>query len=97
MDNYVKNRFCGCMRCKMNSMMGPVMLVTLGVLFLMENYHLTRGSTFAAVLLIVIGGVKMLQSSASTEGHRQPYPYADAVPPQPSSTATENTQVNNNG
>ena len=97
MDNYVKNRFCGCMRCKMNSMMGPVILVTLGVLFLMEHNHLTRGSTFVAVLLIVIGGVKMLQSSASAEGHRQPYPYAGSVPPAASATQTENPQVNNNG
>ena len=77
-------------------MMGPVILVTLGLLFLMENYHFTRGSTFVAVLLIVIGGVKLLQSTAPTDGHQQPYPfYAGAVPP---ATATAQTgQVENHG
>jgi hypothetical protein len=86
----------------MNSMMGPAVLITLGVLFLLENYHVARGSTFIAVLLIVIGGVKLLQSSASAEGHRQPYPYyAGQVPPAGTtpnpSSQTDNSQVNNNG
>ena len=86
------------MRCRMNCMTGPVILVTLGVLFLLENYHLTRGSTFVAVLLIAIGGVKLLQSSASTEGHQQPYPYyAGSVPPATAPQQNDNTQVNNNG
>ena len=98
MEIYRRNKFCPCVRCRMNSMMGPTVLVTLGVLFLMDNYHLTRGSTFVAVLLIVIGGVKLLQSGASTEGHRQPYPYyASDVPPATAAPQTDNTQVNNNG
>ena len=98
METYRRNKFCPCVRCRMNCMMGPTVLVTLGVLFLMDNYHLTRGSTFIAVLLIVIGGVKLLQSGASTEGHRQPYPYyASDVPPATAAPQTDNTQVNNNG
>lgn len=101
MDTYVKNKFCPCMRCRMNCMMGPTVLITLGVLFLLENYHIARGSTFVAVLLIVIGGVKLLQSSSSMEGHRQPYPgYPAQAPGQPAADVapqTGNTQVNNNG
>lgn len=95
-DTYRRNKFCPCTRCRMNCMMGPVILVTLGVLFLMENYHLSRGSTFMAVLLIVIGAVKLLQSTAPTDGHQQPYPfYTGTVPP---ATATAQTgQVENNG
>ena len=98
MDTYRRNRFCPCMRCRMNCMMGPAMLVTLGVLFLMENYHMTRGSTFVAVLLLVCGGVKLLQSTASNEGHQQPFPYyAGDVPPAAAAPQTDDRQVNNNG
>jgi len=75
MDNYIRNRFCACMRCKMNDMMGPAVLVTVGVLWMMSNFYYGHMMTKVAILLIVIGGVKMLQSSASTEGHQQPYPY----------------------
>lgn len=98
MDNYRKNRFCPCMRCRMNFMMGPAVLITLGVLFLLENYRVARGATFVAVLLIVIGGVKLLQSSASAEGHQQPYLYPPGGPP-PSGPAapSDDRQVNNNG
>ena len=99
MDIYVRNKFCPCIRCRMNCMMGPVILVTLGVLFLLHNLHVTRGSTFLAVLLIVIGGVKMLQSSATAEGHRQPFAYqvGDVPPASATTPQTENPQVNNNG
>src|SRR4051794_25490368 len=102
MDNYMRNKFCPCMRCRMNCMMGPAILVTLGVMFLLNNLHVARGGTFVAVLLIVIGGIKLLQSSASTEGHVQPtffYPQATANPPIVTPPPTQNQassgQVNN--
>jgi hypothetical protein len=44
--------------------------------------------------------VKMLQSSASTEGHQQPFQYQTGdVPPATATPApqTEDRQVNNNG
>src|SRR5437879_5963392 len=85
MDNYFRNRFCPCMRCRMNCLMGPAILVTLGIMFLLNNLGVARGGTFVAVLLIVIGGIKLLQSSASTEGHRQPYFYAQGAPGNPPS------------
>jgi hypothetical protein len=100
MDNYIKNRNCACMRCRMSDMMGPAVLVTAGAMWLLGNVlHREHIMTFVAVLLIVIGGVKMLQSSASTEGHRQPYPYQTGdVPPAPAATPqTDDRQVNNNG
>jgi hypothetical protein len=72
----------------MNSMMGPAILVTLGVMFLLNNLGVARGGTFVAVLLIVIGGIKLLQNGASTEGHRQPtYFYPQAAPANPPSPA----------
>jgi hypothetical protein len=104
MDNYYRNRFCPCLRCRMNSMMGPAVLVTLGVMFLLNNLGVARGGTFVAVLLIVIGGVKLLQTGASTEGHRQPtyfYPQgpapnqAPATPPPAPQNEAPTGQVNN--
>ena len=89
MDTYRRNRFCPCVRCRTNCMMGPAILVTLGVMFLLDNYHITRGASLVAVLLIVIGAVKLLQSSASTEGHQQPgYPYPPAAPPSAGGTTS---------
>src|SRR3954462_2460619 len=96
MDNYIRNRFCSCMRCKMNDMMGPAVLVTVGVLWMLANFYYGHMMTKVAVLLIVIGGVKMLQSSASTEGHQQPYPYQNGdVPPAAAAPQTDDRQVNN--
>jgi hypothetical protein len=101
MDNYYRNRFCPCTRCRMNSMMGPAMMVTIGVMFLLNNFGIARGGTFVAVLLIVIGGIKLLQSGASTEGHRQPYfypadPNAPVVTPPPTTqNQAPSGQVNN--
>jgi len=50
--------------------MGPVVLITLGVLFL--TGRLGWGYQFRElwpVLLIVIGAVKLFESMASTQGH----------------------------
>jgi len=50
--------------------MGPVVLITVGVLFLLDQ--LVPGMSFGRswpVLLLVIGGVELARSLASTEGH----------------------------
>jgi hypothetical protein len=51
--------------------MGPVVLITLGVLFLMGklNWGLGFGQLWPG-LLIVIGLVKLAEAMASTEGHQ---------------------------
>jgi hypothetical protein len=75
--------------------MGPAMLVTIGMLFLLENVgngNLHFGRTWPAILL-VIGVVKLIQSNASSAGHIGPLPGAPpatgpippAPPPLPSS------------
>jgi hypothetical protein len=75
--------------------MGAVVLMTVGGLFLLENFHvndLDFNHTWP-LLLISIGVVKMLQRSASTEGHVQPpvagapFPMPPAQPMPPVSTA----------
>ena len=77
---------CPCDRCRTRKLMGPAMLVTIGVLFLLENVgngNLRFGRTWPAILL-VIGVVKLVQSNASSEDHIGPLPGAPpAVGPMP--------------
>ncbi len=64
---------CKCARCTMRGLMGPVVLITLGALFLAGRLH--WGLTFWKLwpaLLIVIGIVKLAEALASTEGHQGP-------------------------
>jgi LiaI-LiaF-like transmembrane region len=64
---------CCCTRCRTRGVMGPVVLITLGVLFLIGQYsgRYSFGQLWP-VLLIVIGAVKIFQSTVSTEGHIAP-------------------------
>jgi hypothetical protein len=96
MEIYVKNRYCPCIRCKMNDSMGPAVLITLGTMLLLDNVtQFVRFPTVIAVLLIVVGAVKLLQSSASTEGHRQPGTLpASAIPPVPPVSSPPTTDPN---
>ncbi len=60
---------CRCDRCRTNKLMGPAMLVTLGILFLLDSVgRVGFGRTWPAILLVV-GVVKLMQSNASYEGH----------------------------
>ena len=89
---YRYNPYCSCPRCRAHGYMGPAVLITLGVLFLLSqvasNYWLRFESTWPA-LLIVIGLVLFLQHSASANGHipreyqRAVYPAAPPAPPAP--------------
>jgi len=53
--------------------MGPVVLVTLGVLFLLSEFQVVGFGHTWPILLIAIGLVKVLCSGASAEGHVSPY------------------------
>jgi LiaF transmembrane domain/B-box zinc finger len=83
---------CVCERCRTRKLMGPAMLVTLGILFLLDNTsNIDFGKTWPAILLVV-GVVKLLQSNASSSGHRGPLPpgsggYPPSAPP-PAAPAT---------
>ena len=70
---YYRNRACGCARCRISVGIGPAVLITLGVLFLLETLGLARFHSTWPVLLIVIGGIKVLAYSASMEGHVPPF------------------------
>jgi hypothetical protein len=84
---------CQCQHCRTRRLMGPAMLITLGVLFLLDSAsHVGFGRTWPAILL-VIGVVKLVQSNASFNGHVGPLPpppggYPGATPPPPAATDT---------
>ena len=74
---------CQCGRCRSRGIMGPAVLVTLGVLMLLSEFGTIRFHYTWPVLLIVIGLVKVYQTTTSTEGHQmygQGYPAM--TPPQ---------------
>jgi hypothetical protein len=79
---------CQCARCRTRRIMGPALLVTVGALFLLENLGALGFGRTWPVILLVIGGVKLLQGSASTEGHilppgPGPNPPGGPIPPIP--------------
>ena len=74
-DYYVRNRNCHCPRCMAYWLMGPAILITVGVLFLLEQLHVAPFARTFPILLIVIGLVKVAQRSAPDMGHVQPAPY----------------------
>jgi len=73
---------CNCRRCTIRSLLGPAVIITVGVLFLL---HQIRGGYFDfgntwPVILIVIGAISLASSLAPMEGH-----ISDSVPPVPPS------------
>lgn len=92
MTPYIKNRNCHCVRCRAHGLMGAAVLITLGVLFLMESYNVIQFDRSFPVLLLVIGCVLLVARTGSTEGHIQPGwmqgPIAQAPLQQPWATTT---------
>jgi len=90
---------CPCARCRTRKIMGPSILLTVGFLFLLESLRVENlgfNHTWP-VILLVIGGVKLLQGSASTEGHVGPiegtYPPGGPMPPVPPSVVSTTSLV----
>lgn len=81
MNPYVRNRNCSCVRCRVHSLMGAAILITLGVLFLLENFDVMSFDKSFPILLLVIGSVLLIGRTGSTEGHIDPNFYAGTVPP----------------
>lgn len=72
MTPYIRNRSCQCVRCRAHGLMGAAVLITLGVLFLMESYNIISFDRSFPALLLVIGCVLLVSRTGSTEGHIQP-------------------------
>jgi hypothetical protein len=76
---------CNCQRCTIRGLMGPVVVVTVGVLFLLAEM---RGGFFDfsntyPVIIIVIGLISLASALASSEGHVSAPPAPSAMPPAP--------------
>jgi Domain of unknown function (DUF5668)/B-box zinc finger len=83
---------CQCAHCRTRRIMGPAILLTIGILFLLNvTLHGPGFGRTWPIILLVVGGVKLLQGSSSAEGHIPPlaptsYPPGGPVPPtQPAS------------
>jgi len=77
---------CTCQRCSIRGLMGPVIVVTVGVLFLLQEMrggYFDFGNTYP-VILIVIGLISLASAMASSEGHvSSASPISPAIPPTP--------------
>ncbi len=61
---------CRCARCRARGLMGPAVLITVGVLFLIGEYSGRYSfQELWPILLIVIGLVKVGEALSSSEGH----------------------------
>jgi hypothetical protein len=60
---------CTCERCRAQCLMGPAIFITVGVVGLIDSLHHVGFPGYAGAILLVIGGVKLFQGTASSEGH----------------------------
>lgn len=62
---------CSCARCRVRSLMAPVLMITIGGLFLADQFiAAVRFRHLWPIILIVIGLLKLAAYVASAEGHR---------------------------
>jgi len=60
---------CTCAYCRLRSLMGPLIIITVGVLFMIAQFSRFSFGDLWPVLLIVIGVVLVAQQLASKQGH----------------------------
>ncbi|HEY6268001.1 MAG TPA: DUF5668 domain-containing protein [Candidatus Acidoferrum sp.] len=76
MSNRVR---CACRRCTIRGLMGPAVIITVGVLFLLDQMsggNFSFGNTYP-MILIVIGVISLGAAASSAEGH-----VSGTMPPQ---------------
>jgi len=85
---------CTCRRCTIRGLMGPAIITTVGVLFLLSEFrggYLSFGNTFP-VILIVIGAILLASSLAPTDGHVDSSTPPAIPPPAPPANPYQGTQ-----
>ena len=60
---------CGCASCRIRNFMGPIMLITIGVIFLIGQYTSYDFSYLWPILLIVPGVLMVAQALAPRANH----------------------------
>jgi hypothetical protein len=75
---------CRCQRCSIRGLLGPAILITIGVLFLLQESAGWRWGFYRTwpVIVLVIGVIKLAESLASTDGHGMPPGPQGGGPPQ---------------
>ena len=84
MSGYTRNRHCPCPRCRACGLTGAALVITVGVLFLLDTNGVIGFNQSWPVLLLVIGAFIFMSRTASTENHVEPW----------SSPAPGNAQIN---
>src|SRR5260370_1917067 len=84
---------CTCRRCTIRGLMGPAVIITVGVLFLLDQM---RGGNFSfsdtyPVILIVIGVISLAAAASPADGHiSRPVPPPGPKSPSASPTSPQN-------
>ncbi len=60
---------CACARCRIRALMGPILLITIGTIFLLGRFTEYGFDQLWPVILVVAGGVLLAQSYVSNAGH----------------------------
>ncbi len=60
---------CTCARCRVRGLMGPLMLIAIGFMFLLGRFTSHGFLQLWPILLVIVGVVLWLQSTASGAGH----------------------------
>ena len=86
MKYYQPNPACICGRCSTRGLLGPAVLITLGLLFLLANMPGYPFERTWPILLIVIGAIKVARYVMPSGSHRNPGQYESpyvgpSVPP----------------
>jgi hypothetical protein len=76
-------RTCQCGRCSTRWLMGPAMVLTTGILLLFQTTNIAYLDRTWPAWILVVGVVKLIQSSASSAGHIGPPPAVGPLPPPP--------------
>ena len=80
---------CRCPRCTIRALVGPAVIVTVGVLFLLQQArggYFDFGNTYP-VILVVIGAILLASALAPMEGHVSSNAVPPGTPPGVSSTS----------
>jgi len=75
MSYYQANPACHCGRCRTRGLMGPAVLITLGLLFLLAKLSDYPFHRTWPILLIVMGAIELLRYRISDSGHLNPGEY----------------------
>jgi hypothetical protein len=79
---------CGCPRCTLRGLLGPAVVITIGVLFLLQEVrggNLSFDNTYP-VILLVIGSILLASALAPVDGHISSTPAPPVAPGAPGST-----------